>query len=129
VLPKRPSAQPHRYASLVDPVSGPISQADLVTTIEVDSLGSPDASGNYVVSSGDFPPTTVGRYQWVVSYSGDNNNGEALSECKAPNEASVVTEPTTTSTTEQNLTVFGWNGKAAKFANSTKLAALTWAGH
>jgi hypothetical protein len=66
----------------------------------------------------------------VVSYSGDANNGAALSECKAANEASVVTEPTTASTTEQNLTVAGWDGKGAKHAKeATKLlTALTWAG-
>jgi hypothetical protein len=111
----------------VDPDPANNVAGNLVTTLLVDSLGSPDASGNYVVPSGDYTPTTVGRYQWVVSYSGDDNNGAALSECKAPNEASVVTEPTTTSTTEQNLTVFGWNGKAAKPAKATKLTALMWA--
>jgi hypothetical protein len=112
----------------VDPDPANNVAGNLVTTLEVLSLSSPDASGNYVVSSGDYTPTTVGRYQWVVSYSGDANNGAALSECKAPNEASVVTEPTPTSTTEQNLTVAGWNGKAAKPAKATKLTAQTWAG-
>jgi hypothetical protein len=111
----------------VDPDPANNVEGNLVTTIDITSLGSPDASGNYVVSSGDYTPTTVGRYQWVVSYSGDANNGAVTSECKASNEASVVTEPTTTSTTEQNLTVFGWNGKPAKPAKATKLTALTWA--
>jgi hypothetical protein len=113
----------------VDPDPANNVEGNLVTTIDITSLGSPDASGNYVVSSGDYTPTTVGRYQWVVSYSGDANNGAVTSECKASNEASVVTEPTTTSTTEQNLTVFGWNGKPAKPAKATKLTALTWAAH
>jgi hypothetical protein len=72
---------------------------NLVTTIDVNSLGSPDASGNYVVPSGDYTPTAVGRYQWVVSYSGDAKNKAVSSECKAPNEASVVTETSPTSTT------------------------------
>jgi hypothetical protein len=112
----------------VDPDAANGVAGNLVTTIEVPSLGSPDASGNYVVSSGDYTPTTAGRYQWVVSYSGDANNGVASSECKAANEASVVTEPTATSTTEQNLTVAGWDGKGAKHAKATKLTALTWAG-
>jgi hypothetical protein len=109
----------------VDPDAANNVAGNLVTTIDVNTLGSPDASGNYVVSSGDYAPTTVGRYQWVVSYSGDANNGTVSSECKAPNEASVVTEPTTTSTTEQNLTIAG---KGAKHAKATKLTALTWAG-
>ena len=111
----------------VDPDPANNVAGNLVTPpIEVTSLGSPDASGNYVVSSGDYAPTTVGRYQWVVSYSGDANNGAALSECKAANEASVVTEPTTTSAIEQNLTVAGRDGKVAKHAKATKPTALTW---
>ena len=112
----------------VDPDSANNVAGNLVTTIEAIPLGSPDASGNYVVSSGGYTPTTVGRYQWVVSYSGDVNNGAASSECKAANEASVVTAPTTASTTAQNLTVAGWDGKGAKHAKATKLTALTWAG-
>jgi hypothetical protein len=84
----------------VDPDPANSVAGNLVTAIDVDLPDSPDASGNYVVSSGEYPPTTVGRYQWVVSYSGDANNEPVSSECKAPNEASVVTEPTPTSTTE-----------------------------
>jgi hypothetical protein len=84
----------------VDPDPANNMPGNLVTTIDVNSLGSPDASGNYVVSSADYAPTTVGRYQWVVSYSGDANNEAVSSECKAPNEASLVTEPSPTSTTE-----------------------------
>jgi hypothetical protein len=91
----------------VDPDPANNVAGNLVTTIEGKELGSPDASGNYVVSSGDYQPATVGRYQWVVSYSGDAKNGAVLSECKAPDEASVVTQATATSTTEQNLTVAG----------------------
>ena len=75
----------------VDPDPANNVAVNLVTTIVVDSLGSPDASGNYVVPSGDYTPTAVGRYQWVVSYSGDAKNEAVSSECKAPNEASVVT--------------------------------------
>src|SRR5919112_5649438 len=86
----------------VDPDPANNVTGDLVTMIEVDLLGSTDASGNYLVPSEDYVPTTVGRYQWVVSYSGDANNGAVSSDCKAPNEASDVTETTTTSTAEQN---------------------------
>jgi hypothetical protein len=112
----------------VDPDLANSVAGNLVTTIEVPSLGSPDASGNYVVSSGNYTPTTAGRYQWVVSYSGDANNGAASSECKAANEASVGSEQTTTLATEQTTTVAGWDGKGAKHAKATKLTALTWAG-
>ena len=84
----------------VDPDPANNVAGNLVTTIEVNALGSPDASGNYVVPSGPYTPTTVGRYQWVVSYSVDGINETVSSECKALDEASVVTEPTPTSTTE-----------------------------
>ena len=64
-------------------------------------IGSPDqTTGNYVVDSPEYTTTAVGRYQWVVSYSGDASNGPVSSECKALDEASVVTESTPTSTTE-----------------------------
>jgi hypothetical protein len=63
-------------------------------------IGSPNLEGNYVVESPTYLPTAVGRYQWVVSYSGDDNNEAVSSECKAPNEASLVTEPNPTSATE-----------------------------
>jgi hypothetical protein len=112
----------------VDPDPANNVTGNLVTTIEVNTLGIPDASGNYLVPSGNYTPTTVGRYQWVVFYSGDENNGAVSSECKAANEASDVTEQTTMSATEQNLTVAGLNGRAAKHAKATKLTALTWAG-
>ena len=39
----------------VDPDPANNVAGNLVTTIIVDSLGSPDASGNYVVSSGEHP--------------------------------------------------------------------------
>jgi hypothetical protein len=58
---------------------------NLVTTIAGKPLGSfDDTSGNYVVSSGEYTPTMVGRYQWVVSYSGDAKNEAVSSECRAP---------------------------------------------
>jgi hypothetical protein len=87
----------------VDPDPANNVAGNLVTTIAGKPLGSPDTSGTYVVSSGDYTPTTVGRYQWVVSYSGDAKNKAVTSECKAPNEASVVIEPTPTSTTSCNV--------------------------
>ena len=82
----------------VDPDPANNVAGNLVTTIDVTSLGSPDASGNYVVSSGDYIPASVGRYQWVVSYSGDAKNETVSSECKAPNEASLASEPNPTTT-------------------------------
>jgi hypothetical protein len=50
--------------------------------------------------SDDFVPGDVGTYRWTAEYSGDENNEAVPSECNAPDEASVVTAPTTTSATE-----------------------------
>jgi hypothetical protein len=141
-------------ATLGDPISdtatlsGATSDATGTITFNVygpddeDCSGQPaftsvvDVNGNGVYSSDltpsdpsdDFVPGAVGIYRWTAEYSGDDNNGAASSDCNAANEASVVTEPTTTSTTEQNLTVSGWDGKGAKHAKATSLTALTWAG-
>ena len=64
--------------------------ANLVTTLGPVPIGSPNAQGNYVVESPEYTPTQAGRYQWVASYNGDNNNNAKTSECRAANEASVV---------------------------------------
>jgi Bacterial Ig-like domain (group 3) len=59
-----------------------------------------DVNGEGDYSSGPFTPLAVGTYRWTAEYSGDANNEAVMSECNAPNEASVVTESTPTSTTE-----------------------------
>jgi len=99
-------------------------------TSVVDVSGNGDYSSDLTPNdlSDDFVPDAVGIYRWTAEYSGDDNNEAVSSDCNAANEASVVTEATTTSTTEQNLTVAGWDGKVAKHAKATKRTALTWAG-
>jgi hypothetical protein len=74
---------------------------NLVTTLGPIAIGSPNGSGNYVVGSGNYTTTAVGRYQWVASYSGDANNTPIATACKDANEASVVTTAATTTTTRQ----------------------------
>jgi Ca2+-binding RTX toxin-like protein len=103
--------------------------ANLVTTLGPVDIGDADESGNYVVSSDDpavttddFVPTDAGRYQWVASYSGDDANEPVTSECNAPSEQSVVDEASTTTGTEQNMTLAGEIGEAA---NSTDPATDT----
>ena len=142
-------------ATLGDPISdtatlsGATSDATGTITFNVygpddeDCSGEPastssvvDVNGNGVYSSDltptdpsdDFVPDAVGTYRWTAEYSGDANNEAVSSECNAPNEESVVTEPTTTSTIQQNVTVAGWDGKVAKHAKAMKRTALTWAG-
>ena len=68
--------------------------ANLVTTLGPVNIGSPNGSGDYVVSSGNYTPTAAGRYQWIASYtSGDTNiNANAATACLDANEASVVNQ-------------------------------------
>src|SRR5215212_3526261 len=81
-----------------DPATDPTTDVCDETTLANESpnpvdLGSPDASGNYVVSSDDFLPDEAGRYQWVASYSsGDANNMSVSTKCNDPNEQSVVND-------------------------------------
>jgi hypothetical protein len=84
----------------VDPATG--VTGNLVTTLGPIAIGSPNASGNYVVSSGNYAPTAVGRYQWVASYGGDSKNNSAPSACKDSGEASVVNPAATTLATAQS---------------------------
>ena len=84
----------------VDPATN--VTGNLVTTLGPVNIGSPNASGNYVVSSGNYTPTAVGRYQWVASYtSGDANNTNSSTACGDPNEASLVIKAPATLTTTQ----------------------------
>jgi Ca2+-binding RTX toxin-like protein len=113
-----------------DPATDPTTDVCDETTLAYESpdpvdIGSPDASGNYIVSSDDpavttddFVPTQAGRYQWVASYSGDASNEAVLSECNAEGEQSVVNGEATTTGTEQNMTLAGEIGEAANFADS-----------
>jgi VCBS repeat-containing protein len=59
-----------------------------------------DVNGEGDYSSDPFTPPAVGTYRWTAEYSDDANNEAVLSECNAPNEASLVTAPNPTSTTE-----------------------------
>jgi hypothetical protein len=80
--------------------------ANLVTTIVVNSIGSPNANGDYVVSSGNYNPSpalAAGRYQWVASYSGDGNNSSASTACKDTGEASVISKSNSSIATAQVL--------------------------
>jgi hypothetical protein len=75
-----------------DPTTDVCDETTLAEELDPVAIGSPNENGDYVVSSGNYTPTTVGRYQWVVSYSGDANNDAVTSECNAANEQSVVTD-------------------------------------
>jgi hypothetical protein len=76
---------------------------NLVTTLTVNSIGTPNASGDFVVGSGDYSPTAIGRYQWRAFYSGDGSNSSASTACGDANEASLITKIDSTISTAQNL--------------------------
>jgi hypothetical protein len=86
-----------------DPTTDTCVAGTLVTTIGPVAIGSPNASGDYVVNSGDYTPAAVGRYQWVASYGGDPNNTPVSTACKDANEASVVTKGNSSIATSQVL--------------------------
>jgi len=98
------------YDASVDPATeqtDPCAAGDLVFTSDPIDIGTADAQGNYVVESPEFEPTEVGRYQWIASYSGDDKNEPSTTLCRDDDEASVVSEASSTVGTEQNMTVAG----------------------
>lgn len=98
------------YDASVDPateLTDPCAEGDLVFTSDPIDIGTADAQGNYVVESPEFEPLEVGRYQWIASYSGDDKNEPSTTLCRDDDEASVVSEASSTVGTEQNMTVAG----------------------
>jgi len=102
------------YDASVDPateLSDPCAVDDLVFSSDPLPIGAPDSQGNYVVESPEFEPLEVGRYQWIASYSGDAENEASETSCRDANEASVVSEGSSTGATQQNMTVAGEIGE------------------
>jgi hypothetical protein len=98
------------YDASVDPATeqtDPCAAGDLVFTSDPIDIGTADTEGNYVVESPEFEPLEVGRYQWIASYSGDDKNEPSTTLCRDADEASVVSEASSTVGTEQNMTVAG----------------------
>src|ERR1700680_1930079 len=62
-----------------------------------------NGDGSYV--SDPFTPTTAGTYRWIANYSGDANNTATANACNAANESVVVTQGTTTLTTNASANV------------------------
>ena len=99
------------YDASVDPateLTDPCAAGDLIFTSDPPiDIGTADTEGNYVVESPEFEPPEVGRYQWIASYSGDDKNESSTTLCRDADEASVVSEASSTVGTEQNMTVAG----------------------
>ena len=56
-------------------------------TVDLGSISAHSAS----VTSGTFQPTEAGKYWWIASYLGNDNNKPVSGVCGAPNETSTVT--------------------------------------
>jgi hypothetical protein len=52
-----------------------------------------DVNGNGPYTSGAFTPSAAGKYWWVASYSGDDNNDPASDSCGAQYEVLAVEPP------------------------------------
>ncbi|MDQ1418627.1 MAG: hypothetical protein QOJ52_589, partial [Acidimicrobiaceae bacterium] len=62
-------------------------------------------TGNGSYTSDSFTSVAPGTYFWVASYSGDANNGAAVSPCGAPNESVDVTKASTAIVTQASAPV------------------------
>src|ERR1700680_4933817 len=62
-------------------------------------------AGNGTYGSGNFTPVAAGTYRWIANYSGDANNTATANACNAANESVVVTQVTTTLTTNASANV------------------------
>ena len=62
-------------------------------------LGTVNA-GTAVVTSAAFTPTAVGRYRWIASYGGDDNNKSVAGACNDTNEFADVTKRQPTISTD-----------------------------
>ena len=75
--------------NLYGPSDSPDCSGNAVFTATVNVNG----NGNY--NSGDFTPSTAGKYYWVASYSGDANNKPSSGSCGDQGETSTIGKKTT----------------------------------
>src|SRR5205085_2797146 len=54
-----------------------------------------DVNGNGDYNSGDFTPSTAGKYYWIASYSGDANNQPSSGSCGDEAETSTIAKQPT----------------------------------
>ena len=62
------------------------------------------SGGTATASSGNFSPTTAGKYYWIASYSGDANNDPTSGSCGDSGETSTVTPATPAISTSATAT-------------------------
>ncbi len=94
--------------------NGTIVYTDIVTVTSNSTFTT--ASGT---SPGGYAPTTVGTYEWAVSYTGDgNNNGASIKANSDPQTANLHPNTPTLTTTPGGTLVFG---SGARLTDSVKL--------
>ena len=72
---------------------GPSDTPDCSGSVVFTKTVSVSGNGNY--SSGDFTPSTAGKYYWIASYSGDANNKPVTGTCGDSGETSTIDKKTT----------------------------------
>ena len=72
---------------------GPSDTPDCSGTPVFTSTVNVNGNGNY--NSGDFTPSTAGKYYWIASYSGDVNNQPSSGTCGDQGETSTIGKKTT----------------------------------
>jgi uncharacterized repeat protein (TIGR01451 family) len=66
-----------------------------------------DVSGNGDYNSGDFTPDTAGKYYWIASYSGDDNNESSTGTCGDAGETSTIAKQPTSISTDASSAALG----------------------
>ncbi len=72
---------------------GPSAMPDCSGTAVFTSTVNVSGPGDY--NSGDFTPTTAGKYYWIASYSGDVSNQPSSGACGDTGETSTIGKQTT----------------------------------
>ena len=76
-----------------DPTADTCVAGTLLSTIAGSALSGPDGSGNFTSTATYSGATTVARYRWVATYSGDAKNESAgPTACLDPAEVDTVTK-------------------------------------
>ena len=84
---------------------GPSDTPDCSGTPVFTSTVNVNGNGNY--NSGDFTPSTAGKYYWIASYSGDVNNLPSTGTCGDQGETSTIGKKTTALATAASSETIG----------------------
>lgn len=103
-----------------DPAADPPVEGNLVFTSEKIVPDDEDSAGSGQFTSDPFTPTEAGVYNWTASFTPDSGQGVDPTGdigCGVAEEQSVVSEASSTTGTEQNMTLASEGGEAANLAD------------